>query len=256
MLDAHTLILPLIILFIIVIALVIFIIYYTKNLTHNLTKSINNDYNNYKIELKNQNDTFVKQLLKQISDQNNLFINAKNGEASKNLVNIFIKLRESIRENCVTSMNKIKAARIAIYLFHNGSHSTHGISFLKISCVCEKVAIGSGIRERMMEHTNIPINLFDDMIDKLMTFNRYIIMNNEDLQESSHKMFISADKIKYAQLIALYDINNNMLGFISVEMDKPYSKDEVDNEKEILDELAKQLVPVLSYCDYTSIQTQ
>jgi hypothetical protein len=47
-----------------------------------------------------------------------------------------------------------------------------------------------------------------------------------------------------------------MLGFVSVEIDRPYSKDEADKEKEILDELVKQLVPVLSYSDYISINPQ
>lgn len=222
----------------------------------NFNTSIDTKYSNYKDELKNHNDTLTKQLLKQISNQDNTSgLNVKENDISgKNLINIFIKLREAIKENCVGSMNKIGAARIAIYLFHNGVRSTHGISFFKLSCICEKVAIGSGIRERMIEHTNIPINLFDDMIDKLITYNRYIIMNNDETQESNHKMFISADKIKYTQLIALYDINNNMLGFVAVEIDRPYSKDEADREKEILDELVKQLVPVLSYSDYFSIK--
>ena len=169
---------------------------------------------------------------------------------------IFVKLRESIKENCVSTMNQIGAARIAIYLFHNGIHSTHGINFFKMSCMCEKVAIGSGIRERMIEHTNIPINLFDEMIEKLIHDNRYIIMNNDELQDTNHKIFISADKINYAQLVTIYDINNNMLGFVAVEIDRPFSKDEADREKEILDELVKQLIPVLSYSDYTSIKIQ
>ena len=171
-------------------------------------------------------------------------------------MNIFVKLREAIKESCVEAMNQIDASRIAIYLFHNGVRSTHGINFFKVSCICEKVAIGSGIRERMIEHNSIPINLFDEMVSKLMADNRYIIMNNEETQNTNSKIFISADKIHYTQLIALYDINNNILGFIAVEMSKPYSKDGADKEQEILNELAKQLIPVLSYSDYTAIQTQ
>jgi hypothetical protein len=220
-----------------------------------VTKLINSDFNAYKEELKQQNDILNKQLLEQLAEQNTTNI-AKNNATGKNLMSIFVKLKEAIKENCIDTMNQIGAARIAIYLFHNGVRSTHGISFFKMSCMCEKVAVGSGIRERMMEQNNIPINLFDEMIDKLITYNRYIIMNNEETQDAYHKIFISADKINYTQLITLYDINNNLLGFIAVEMDRPYSKDEADKEKEILDVLAKQLVPVLSYSDYTSIKTQ
>lgn len=252
MLTAENLLLLLILLLIIGI---IFVIFYIKKLTQKFATSINNDYNNYKNELKEQNDILIKQLIKQLSEQNSS-VATKNNGSGKNLINIFVKLKEAIKENCIGAMNQIDAARIAIYLFHNGVRSTHGISFFKMSCICEKVAVGRGIRERMMEHTNIPINLFDEMIDNLTTYDRYIIMNNEEIQEANQKIFISADKINYTQLIALYDINNNMLGFIAVEMDRPYSKDEADREKEILDALVKQLVPVLSYSDYTSIKTE
>ena len=215
---------------------------------------MNSDYSNYKDRLKEQNDIFAKQLLKQMSDQGVTGVK-DNYLPSNNLMDIFIRLREAIKENCVSTMNEIGACRIAIYLFHNGTHSTSGISFLKMSCICEKVTIGSGVRERMIEHTNIPINLFDDMIDKLLNNNRYIVMNNEEIQDNNHKIFISADKITYAQLVTIYDINNNMLGFVSAEMDRLFSKDEIDKEKEILDELVKQLVPVLSYSDYASVKT-
>lgn len=260
MLDTENLILPLILLFvisIILIAIAVCTIIFSKKFLQEFTSNIDTNYSNYKNELKNQNDILTKQLLTKLSEQDASGTATKDAiVAGKNLMSIFIKLREAIKENCVSTMNQIGAARIAIYLFHNGVRSTHGISFFKMSCICEKVAIGSGIRERMIEHTNIPINLFDEMVDRLVTYNRYIIMNNDENQETNHKIFISADKIYYTQLITIYDINNNMLGFVAVEMDKPYSKDEADKEKEILDELAKQLVPVLSYSDYVSFKAQ
>lgn len=259
MFDAANSILPLVLLFgisIMLLLIAIFIIISNRKLMQNFTVSIDNEYSNYKDELKKQNDTLIKQVLQQLSEQDiSSGNNKENDITEKGLMGIFVKLREAIRENCVSAMNQIGAARIAIYLFHNGTHSTHGLNFFKMSCICEKVAIGSGIKERMMEHTNLPINLFDEMISKLINNNRYIIMNNEETQDSNHRIFISADKIKYTQLISIYDINNNTLGFVAVEMNRPFSKDDADREKEILDELVKQLVPVLSYSDYTLIKT-
>ena len=189
----------------------------------------------------------LKALAERIVDNSNIE-NANN--PGKTFMNTMVKLRTATKENCIAAMNEIDAARIAVYLFHNGTKSTSGMHFFKMSCMCEKVAIGSGVRERMMEHTNIPINLFDEMFEKLNTYNRYIIMNDKNVNDTSHKIFISADKIKYAQLIALYDINNNMLGFISAEMSTSYSKESADEEKKVLDELSKQLTPVLSFSEY------
>lgn len=259
MLSVEDLLFPLVLVFIITIILIViftvFIISYNKKLMQSFNTSINNEFDNYKDKLKEQNEALVKQILEQVQININS-ANVKDTPAGKNLMNIFVKLKDSIKESCVDAMNQIGAARIAIYLFHNGVRSTHGISFFKMSCICEKVTIGSGIKERMMEHTNLPVNLFDEMIEKLITYNRYIIINNEETQESTHKMFISADKINYTQLVTIYDINNNMLGFVAVEMNRPYSKEEADREKRILDELVKQLVPVLSYSDYISINPQ
>ena len=255
MLDAKNLILPLILLFVIGVALLVIAIYIirsNKKSMNDFSKTISDDYSNYKNELKRHNDTLTKQLIGQISECIASGVGSENSD--KNLMDIFMKLSKSIKENCVDTMNKIGAVRIAIYLFHNGTHSTNGIDFLKMSCICEKVAIGSGIRERMLEINNIPINLFDEMIDHLITYNRYIIMNNEEIQESNHKILISADKIHYAQLVTIYDINNNMLGFVAVEMDRPYSKDDADKERELLDVLVKQLVPVLSFSEYALIK--
>ena len=199
MLDIENLIVPLALLLIVSIVLLliaVFIIVSNKKLMEDFTTNISYDYSNYKDQLKEQNDTLTKQLLSQISNNNTSGNDTKeNAITGKNLINIFVKLRQATKENCVTAMNKIGAVRIAIYLFHNGTHSTHGINFVKMSCICEKVVVGSGIREQMIDHTNIPINLFDEMIDKLITYNRYIIMNNEETQETNHKMFISADKI-------------------------------------------------------------
>jgi hypothetical protein len=256
MLSADNLFLSLILLAMVIVLIVFCVVFvmYNKKSIQKITESMNDNYTKYKDELKEQNNELNKLLLKQLSEQSNC--NISKGAAGKNLMNIFVNLKEAIKENCIISMNQIGAARIAIYLFHNGVRSTHGISFFKLSCICEKVAIGSGIREHMMEHTNVPVNLFDEMIEKLITYNRFIIMNNEETQDMAYKIFISADKINYAQLVTIYDIDNNMLGFVEVEIDRPYSKDEADKEKEILDELVKQLVPVLSYSDYISINPQ
>lgn len=251
MLAVEKIILPLL-LIITNVTLVLFVIFYNKKIVKNVVKSIDGEYKNYKEELKNQNNSLTNQLIKQISENKNIF---KEG-SEKNLMGIFVKLRESIKENCIVTMNQLGAGRIAIYLFHNGVTSTHGVNFFKMSCICEKVAIGSGVRERMMEHTNIPVNLFDDMIQNLLQHNRHIIINNEETQRSNHNIFISASKIHYTQLVAIYDLNNNALGFVCVEMDKPFIKEDAEKEKEVLDELIKQLVPVLSYSDYIYLKTQ
>lgn len=244
MLDPASFILLLVLLFIITaITIAVAVIVIVSN------RKLMNANNN-----KQQHDPRLEEILDKLSELP-ASSNKDNTDTKKDLMITFVKLRTAIKETCVTAMNEIGAARLAIYLFHNGTHSTHGVQFFKMSCICEKVAIGSGVKERMIEHTNIPINLFDDMIEKLNSYNRYIIMNDKDVHDTDHKLFISADKISYVQLVTIYDINNNMLGFVAAEMDTAYSKDTADTEKKVLNDLAKQLTPVLSYSDYTSLKT-
>lgn len=245
----------LILIAIVVVGLVVAIIL-NKKFVDKLTSTLTDDYDERKKQIEEQSHIFMTQLINQLeisNKDNHESYDEENPNESKDLMNIFVKLRGAIKETCINTMTNIGAVRIAIYLLHNGTKSTHGINFFKMSCICEKVAVGSGVRERMIEHTNIPINLFDEMIEKLINYNRYIVMNNDDINDYNKKIFISADKIKYTQLIAIYDINNNMLGFVAAEMDHLYDKNKADAEKKELDELVKQLVPVLSYSDYISM---
>lgn len=231
-----------------IIILAIFAVVYKKSMKVYMEKMAS-DNEEYKKQIQEQNNALVEKLIK-ASNERNEVMNYPHLE--RNLLETFVKLRSAIKENCTTIMNDIKAARLAIYLFHNGTFSTHGISFFKMSCICEKVAIGSGVRERLIEHSNIPINLFDEVIDKLISIGRYIVMNDENLGSSNHKIFLSSSKVHYSQLVGIYDNNNNIVGFVCAEMEHPYMKEKALEEKAHLDELVSMLVPILAYSDYVN----
>lgn len=215
----------------------------TKNLTKFQSEIIKND-DEYRKAIINSNAELVEQILnitKEKENQNRL---------EKDLLNTFTKLRSALKYNCSDTMDKIQACRLAIYLFHNGTHSTHGINFFKLSCICEKVLVGSGIRERFMEHNNIPVNLFDSMVEELGSNGSYIIKNSDDLKNSNHRIFISSKKIYYSQAVAIFDSNNNILGFALAEIDRPYNETSANEEKRQLKILVDQIVPILSCLDY------
>jgi hypothetical protein len=169
------------------------------------------------------------------------------------LSNTFVNLRNAIKESCRSTMIAIDANRLAIYLFHNGNVSTHGVNFFKMTCICERIKHGSGIKEQYLSHTNLTINLFDDMIDELITNGRYTIINSDDILDSSKKIFISSKNITYSHAVSIFDNKNNILGFILVEMSHEYSRERSINEFEALNILASQLVPALTYSNYYDI---
>jgi len=174
-------------------------------------------------------------------------------DTKKDLATMFARLRESIKDNTSNVMNNTGAIRIAVYLFHNGTKTTHGIDFFKFSCICEKVVAGSGVKEQSINQSNIPVNLFDPMIASLINNGRYIIINSEDLKNTNQRIFISSPKINYSQAVGIFDNKNNLLGFVLAEMDKTYNKHSAHEEYISLKSFVAQIVPALAYSDYINI---
>ena len=169
------------------------------------------------------------------------------------LVNIFQKLRKIIKDDLSNTMSNTGACRIALYLLHNGQKSTGGVDFLKTSCVGEKVLIGSGIKEHILNHSNIPLNILDNMIENLVDNGKYIVMNDEETMQTARSQFISSSKIRYSYMVSIYDYTNNMLGFVLAEYDHVYTKNESDKEYAALKELADKIAPILSFSEYSKL---
>ena len=208
--------------------------------TKEMKRNIENESMEY---IKNALDAAVAEIANKSMEKN----------SKKDLATTFAKLRESIKDNTSNVMNNTGAIRIAVYLFHNGTKTTHGIDFFKFSCICEKVVAGSGVKEQSMNQSNIPVNLFDPMLDSLINNGRYIIIKSEDLENTNQRIFISSPKINYSQAVGIFDNKNNLLGFVLAEMDKTYNKHSVNEEYLSLKSFVAQIVPALAYSDYISV---
>lgn len=234
--------------------LLIIVIILIKSMNNTVNKftqqSIEND-KQYKQMMMDQNKAILDQLSdtkKEIMDNQQPILNVEDLQIT------FDKLNRSIKDYCRQCMDTIKAQRLGIYLFHNGTYSLNGIHFFKMSCICEKVVVGSGTRERAIEHASIPINLFDDMIAQLIEEGSYLIKRPEkpsDLETSNMKIFFSSSKIKFIHTIAIYDNNNNIIGFVLAEMAQDYSEEMVNAQRISIKQLIDKITPVLIFSDYT-----
>ena len=168
------------------------------------------------------------------------------------LFNVFLGIRNSIKDNAVSCLNSIEANRLAIYLFHNGTTSTHGVKFFKMSCVGETITRGSGIRERMIEHSAININILDDTILDIINNGSYVVISDNYVDDMKYKLFISNPKIKYSIIIPIYDVDNTALGLVCAELPMEYFKDKADKQKDTLKAFVDQIVPILSYANYSN----
>ena len=165
----------------------------------------------------------------------------------------FNKLSEAIKNDLSEALKKTNSCRLALYLFHNGTKSIQGLSFVKMSCVGEKIVIGSGIKSRMINHAGLMINLFDNTFSTLIDNGKYIIINNESITDAQKEKFISNDRVRYSIAVCIYDNNNNTLGFVLAEFNHPYTKELSDKETGYLYEFAEKIAPLLSFSEYANI---
>lgn len=217
-----------------------------------IQQSIEND-KHYKQIMEEQNKAILEQLINNKQE----IIEQQQQQPVANTYDLqatFDKINRTIKDHCRQCMDTIHAQRLGIYLFHNGTYSLNGIHFFKMSCICEKVVIGSGTRERAIEHSSIPINLFDAMIEGLMNNGYYTIVrpnNQADLEASNTKIFFSSAKIKFIHTVAIYDNNNSIIGFVLAEMMQEYSEELVNEQHIVIKELIDKITPVLVFSEYT-----
>ena len=217
---------------------------------------------NVEERVKRENQRRMDEFREAVIDSNksrvNQFAKSFNSTVLKNthqkeLIETFSKLRNIIKDDLYTTMDKVQSCRIALYLLHNGQKSSAGISFIKVSCIGERIKIGSGIKEQISNHSNLPINIFDNMLDKLIENGKYLIMNDEETMQTARSQFISSSKIKYSYAVSIYDTSNNILGFVLAEFDHIYTKNTSEEEYEALKNFCARISPILSFTEYADM---
>ena len=239
---------------IVIIALILTIVFiYVRFNNKRLAKIIKaqseQELSDFKCSIDEMNKNLIDALLDGFSEKQQ---NQPKGHQQE-LMSTFERLRAIIKDDLFSALNKTDARRVALYLLHNGTTSLGGIGFLKMSCIGERILPGSGIKEQIINHSNLPINIFDNMLEKLIENGRYVIMNDQETMLTARSQFISHPKIRYSQAIALYDTSNNILGFILAEYESIYTKENSDQEYRELKILANKLAPLLTYSDYSKL---
>ena len=241
---------------IIVLVTMVWLVYFINKNNKYIVELFNNQNKQidiFKEFLTNHEEKFATNLINAVKDTIPVSNDFKETNKYYKLFDIFKKINDSTTNDLFKIMTEIKACRTAIYLFHNGTKSLSGFDFIKISCVGEKIQIGTGIKERIVNHSNMPINIFDNMYNKLLETGRYIIINDEETMNTAKSHFISSPKVLYSQAVCIYDADNNVIGFILAEFDHVYSKLLADTEYESLQTMSKNLVPLFSYTNYANL---
>lgn len=199
-----------------------------------------------------QNNELIKAFMDNYFDQKAKSIEKDYDE--KNIVDIFIKLNKSLKNACDLTLDKTKSNRTAIYVFHNGSHASHGLPFFKMSCISEKVSKDSAKNILMAEHSAMPLTLFDSIVSSLYDYGEYRITLDQT-NDPSDLIFLKGSRIKDCLFIPIYDTDDNMMGFIFNGYNTINPDRDIQKEKLALIELAMMAKPVIQFSNYQEYQS-
>lgn len=173
----------------------------------------------------------------------------------RNIVNIFMELNKTLKSVCDRIIRKTASDRAAIYVFHNGSHASHGLPFIKLTCISESISKNSNTNIKMSEHSSVSVSTYDYIIMNLYdnSFHRINLSENVDPVEL---VFLHNTKIKDCFFIPIYDDDNNMMGFVFNGYNTIDENRDVEAEKEYLVELARMAQPVIEYSKFQEYQNK
>jgi hypothetical protein len=194
--------------FLLIIVLLIILLIY-------LAKAIGNNNNN-----NNPSDDEYDRI-RRLEDKIDRLSNSDDkAQKDKSIIEIFLRLSDSLKHNVKEILDEVNADRVEFYLFHNGTHSLNNIPFLKASCISEVDKAGVSKYHLIKKHKDIPIGLMDDIIVNLLKKHTFVIYKNENKIDAiiSKLFFDEQDKTCIFSGIFEYG-DGELLGFIVAEYD-------------------------------------
>lgn len=170
----------------------------------------------------------------------------------KDLVGAYIDVSMAFKDASRSALADLNCVRVAIYVFHNGNNSMHGLPFFKMSCIHEWTNMGSNTL-RGKSHIDLPLHLFTDFIEDLWKDGTYKSENVDKtiITDISLNEFIAYSKVKALYLDAIRDENNTIAGFVVAEFDSEdtFESDQNRNNevKNILDKMIMKISPIIMY---------
>ncbi len=170
----------------------------------------------------------------------------------KDLVGAYIDVNMAFKDASRSALSELDCARVAIYVFHNGNKSMHGLPFFKMSCIHEWTNRGSNTL-RGKSHVDLPLHVFTDFIEDLWKNGIY---KSENIEKSittdiSLNEFVAYSKTKALYLNAIRDDNNVIAGFVVAEFENEdtfeSNSQRNDEVKGILDKMVMKVSPMLIY---------
>ena len=219
------------------------------------TKSTIDQNNQFVQELIKQNNELIEKLSELTETNKELVTSTAEPYDKKNLVDIFLELNHVLKGTCKNAQEALKAGRVAVYVFHNGAVSSHGLPFFKLSCVSEWINRGSGFNVKIHEETNLPLTIFSSVVEEVRMHNS-VIINQLSVIKTTEPVFYSwmaSNNIGTCFIQGIYSsVDNTPMGYVSIEF-----AEEIIDVEDILPVLRAELkqacikcAPVLEFSNF------
>ena len=191
----------------------------------------------------------IKSILKDFVAHTDETENHEN-DYQKDLVGAYIDLNMAFKDISRATLNKLKCDRVAIYVFHNGNKSMHGLPFFKMSCIHEWTSYGNKTL-RGKSHVDIPLHLYNDFIENLYKYGMY---RSEDVSESikddpSIRDYVAFSEVKALYFVGMRDDTGTLAGFVAAEFGDidSFQHDHERNEfvRSTIDNMISKVSPIV-----------
>ena len=168
----------------------------------------------------------------------------------KDLIGAYIDVNMAFKDASRSAQTELNCDRIAIYVFHNGNKSMHGLPFFKMSCIHEWTSRGNTLRGKY--HTDMPLHLFNDFIEDLWKQGVYKIEDVSKVLDTNDSVeeFVNYSNTKSMYMVAIKDDNKAITGFVVAEFDSidTFEHDDIRSEavKSILNNMIVKISPIIS----------
>ena len=232
--------------------MVLFTFKSNKKHTNNLTELFKQQNQTTIDLLKEQNKNTIDQnelLLKRLTELTDK--NKKETNTEKNLINIFMRLNFTLKDECHAIQEQLNCMRVGIYACHNGAKTNTGLPFFKASCISEWISKKFLMNSVMGLHYELQLGIFFNTLEKIFEKGYCVIKDINDVKGESNYKYMNSMGISSSVIIAVLNNDDLNIGAITIEFDHVLTdEDNIDNIIKVGTELSKKIVPLLDYSLY------
>jgi len=176
-------------------------------------------------------------------------------ETRKNvdILSNYNKISKAIRPMLLKAKDDFDADRISVYVFHNGTHSSHGLPFYKYTCIQEIVRREKQVTPRIAEQQGVPLSVMDELSSTSINEDGGFVIDDLVSLEYAFPMAIARlkrDGFNAAVAVSVYNENSETVGFVYLTFLDKKTKEELLSIKERVGDRAMSLSSVMDFNEH------